>query len=249
MEALQPKIHNAWLMLKHRTGGNKPPPYLCAVNPTKMKHLFILLFAAFALASCTKTANDGTVPAEELESTASFVASPDQDTAKYVPLYIHKIPAASELNSATTAVGGFGQILAPPMDRLEAQMLCKSYWVVEGYADNDGSRPQKIAGTGQWIRCFPNGTFYGGHWGRQTHAGAWYLDYTQKYPRLTLDSNVDRMDAIWEMQAIAGDQTEMAWVRLSDTNFGFRHRPISAKWIELYDMPTKEQFAGIHSGL
>lgn len=215
-----------------------------------MKHLLILLLVAFAATSCNNNAaSDGTTPVEELESTATFAASPDQDTAKYVPLYIHKIPAEDELNSATTAVGGFGQILAPPMDKIEAQMLCKSYWVIEGYADNDGSRPQKIAATGQWIQCFPNGTFYGGHWDRQTHAGAWYLDYTQEHPRLTLDSNVDRMDAIWEMQRISGDQTEMAWVRLSDTNFGVRHRPISAKWIELYDRPTKEQFAGIHGGL
>jgi hypothetical protein len=215
-----------------------------------MKHLLLFSLFVLLLNGCNNnTSSDGTTPADKLESTATFVASPDQDTAQYVPLYIHRIPAEEELNSATTAVGGFGQILAPPMERTEAQMLTKSYWVIEGYADNSGSRAQKIAGTGQWIRCFPNGTFYGGHWDRQTHAGAWYLDVSQKFPRLTLDSNVDRLDAVWEMQAIAGDQSQTAWVRLANANFGSYHSPISAKWIELYDMPTKEQFAGIHSGL
>lgn len=216
-----------------------------------MKQFLLLLLATFTLFACGNNGpKDGTTSADELESTASYVSSPDQDTATYIPLYIHKIPAPEELNASTTSVGAFGQVLAPPMDRVEAQMLTKSYWVIEGYADTKASRAQKIAGTGQWIRCFDNGTFYGGHWDRQTHAGSWYLDYsTSKYPRLTLDSNVDRMDAVWEMQAIAGDQTEMAWSRISDSKFGPYHRAFSVKLIELYDMPTKAQFAGVHGGL
>ena len=83
-----------------------------------MKHLLFFPLLVLLLNGCNNnTSSDGTVPADQLESTADYVASPDQDTARYVPLYIHRIPAAEELNSATTAVGGFGQILAPPMER------------------------------------------------------------------------------------------------------------------------------------
>ena len=213
-----------------------------------MKNLFFFLALSLALASCTDPKpSDGTVPADELASTKDFVASKDQDTARHIPLYIHKIPADSELDTQTTAVGGFGQVIAPPMERLEAQALCKSYWVVEGYADSRASRAQKVAATGQWIQCFPNGTFRGGHWGKQTHAGAWYLTFNEKYPLLQLDSNVDRMDAIWEIQGFAGDQSAMAVVRRN--TFGPHHNSVSSKWIELYDRPTREQFKNVHQGL
>lgn len=212
-----------------------------------MKYLFLLALGLTVFACKDSGPTDGTVPADKLESTKDYVASADQDTARHVPLYIHKIPADSELDSQVTAVGEFGQVLQPPMERLEAQALCKSYWVVEGYADSRASRPQKVAATGQWIQCFPNGTFRGGHWDKQTHAGAWYLTYNEKYPLLTLDSNVDRMDATWEIQGFAGDQSAMALVRRN--TFGPRHNAISAKWIELFDRPTREQFRHVHQGL
>jgi len=213
-----------------------------------MKNLFILLALYLCATSCTDPKpSDGTVQADELASTKDFVASKDQDTARHIPLYIHKIPAEGELDNQTTSVGGFGQTIEPPMDRLEAQALCKSYWVVEGYADSRASRPQKVAATGQWIQCFPNGTFRGGHWDKQTHAGAWYLTYNEKHPLLQLDSNVDRMDAIWEIQGMSGDQASIVVVRRN--TFGPHHNSISSKWIELYDRPTREQFKHVHQGL
>jgi hypothetical protein len=98
-----------------------------------------------------------------------------------------------------------------------------------------------------WIQCFPNGTFRGGHWDKQTHAGAWYLTYNEKHPLLQLDSNVDRMDAIWEIQGLAGDQASIVVVRRN--TFGPSHNSISSKWIELYDRPTREQFKNLHQGL
>jgi len=175
-----------------------------------MKNLFFFLALCLGVASCTDPkSTDGTVPADELASTKDFVASADQDTARHVPLYIHKIPAESELNSQVTAVGAFGQVLQPPMERLEAQALCKSYWVVEGYAE--------------------------------------YLTFNEKYPLLTLDSNVDRRDAIWEIQGFAGDQSAMAVVRRN--TFGPPFNSLSSKWIELYDRPTREQFKHMHQGL
>jgi len=214
-----------------------------------MKFLIHLLPLVLLLVACGNEPSDGTVSADRLESTDDFVASSDQDTAKYRPLYLHKIPAESELTNATTSVGAFGQVLAPPMERLEAQMLTKSYWVIEGYADSDASREQKIAATGQWLQCFPNGTFYAGHWDRHTHSGAWYMDYQGRAPRLTLDSNVDRMDAVWEIQGMTGDQASMAWVRIPDTGFGLYRGSLSVKVIELYDRPTRKQFANTHTGL
>lgn len=207
-----------------------------------MKYLLFPLAVFALLTHCA--------PPAPLESTATFAASPDQDTASYVPLYIHQIPPIEEINNGdSTELGAYGQLFAPPMDKIEAQILTNSFWVVEGYADNEASRAQKIAGTGQWLKFLPSGYFHGGHWDRQTHSGVWYIHYNYKHPRLVLDSNVDRLDATWEMQAISGDQAEMAWVRLSGDVFGFPHSPFSIKLIELYDRPTKEQFAGVHQGL
>lgn len=210
-------------------------------KPNNMKYLFFTLVSVVFLAHCSQPT--------PIESTASFVASPDQDTASYVPLYIHQIPPLEEINNDSTAFGQFEQRLPPPMDRTEAQVLTNSYWVMEGYADHEGSRQQRIAATGQWLRCLPDGSFQGGHWDRQTHSGLWYLHYNYKYPRLLLDSNVDRLDATWEIQGLSGDRSEMAWVRLSGEVFGLPHRSISVRLIELYDRPTKEQFAGVHRGL
>jgi hypothetical protein len=73
--------------------------------------------------------------------------------------------------------------------------------------------------------------------------------YNNKFPRLVLDSNLDRLDATWEMKRISGNQSEMAWVRLSGEAFGFPHRPFHVKLIELFDRPTKKQFAGVHQEL
>lgn len=205
-----------------------------------MKYPFLTLVLPLWLA-CTP---DQQQAGETLDSTASFAASRDQDTAKYVPLYIHDIPAEEDLNASPVATGGFGQILVPDMSRYQTQLLVKSYWVCDGYADNNGSGWQRLAGIGQWFKFNTNGTFSGGHWGRQTHAGAYYLDFQGEHPRITIDSNVDRLDAVWEMQAINGPQDAMAWVRVGNSGFGPKLREtVQAKWISLDDRPTKQQFA------
>jgi hypothetical protein len=98
---------------------------LKAIN---MKHLLFALVALALLTHCAETA--------PVESTASFVAGPDQYTARYIPLYIHQIPPAEEINNDSTEFGAFGQFLPPPMDKMEAQVLTNSLWVIEGYADN-----------------------------------------------------------------------------------------------------------------
>ena len=213
-----------------------------------MKYLFILLLTTLALACGNNGTGpaDGTTPVDQLRSTAEFTDVPGQDTARYRPLYLHKIPPADEIKNATTSLGGFGMVLKPELAHPVAQMLVKSLWVVEGYADSDANRNQRIGGVGQWIQCFDNGTFFGGHWGEQTHSGAWYIDTRGEYPRITLDSNVDRLDAIWEVQGYSGDGSSMAVVRKWDTKFGPYRGSLAAKWIELYDRPTKDQFKGLY---
>lgn len=211
-----------------------------------LQRLFPLLLL---LPLCACTDSDPSTDRDEAESTASYVASPDQDTASYVPLYLHDIPAPDVINAATTPYGGYGQILLPPLDKPTTQLLLTGYWVIEFYIDNRASRQQRLAGTGQWLLFQPDGTFTGGHWDRQTHAGAWYLNYNTQYPTLTLDSNVDQLDAVWEMQRIAADKENMGWRRFYDVDFGPRRGSIILKLNRLDNMPTKEQYAHQLKGL
>ncbi|MEM9836006.1 MAG: hypothetical protein AAF828_05860 [Bacteroidota bacterium] len=163
------------------------------------------------------------------------------DTATYQPLYIHKVLAESELNAKNTAQGGYGQAMLPPMTYPTAQLLTRNYWVAEFYHDSHASVEQRKRGQGQWFQFNPDGTFIGGHWDRQTHAGAWYLINDTGKTYLQIDSNVDRLDATWDVQAIGSEQEAMGWVRT--TKFGPRTpKSITVKMIELFNMPTKQQF-------
>ena len=213
-----------------------------------MKALFpLVLLALLALTACEDdtTSDRAQQAAREVETTDSYVAGTDQDTASYRPLYLHNIPPADQLNSPNTAYGGYGQVLPPPMDKFHTQVLNNGgIWTFEFYYDEASSIPQRRAGAGQWMQFRPDGTFIGGHWDRQTYAGAYYLDFQGKYPRLTLDANVDRMDAKWDLQGITGDQEEMAWRRVSDGGFGPHRESVMGKLIKLTSLPTKEQFAG-----
>lgn len=164
-----------------------------------------------------------------------------QDTAVYQPLYIYTMLGAEELNAQNTSQGRYGQIMVPPMSRTEARLLTRAYWVVEFYHDSFAAKEQRMAGQGQWFRFNPDGSFTGGHWDRQTHSGVWYLIYDGDKKYLTIDSNVDRMDAKWDMQAIGGEEDAMGWVRT--TEFGPRTpKSVTIKLISLDNMPTKEQF-------
>lgn len=192
------------------------------------------------LSSCDKAANDN----NNVKQNPTPLTTGEMtvvDTAKYKPLYVHPLLAETELNAKHTALGNYGKVLPPPMDRMEAQLLTKSYWVAEFYHDSYGSANQRLAGQGQWLQFNPNGTFVGGHWDKQTHAGAWYLLYDGQKRYLTLDSNVDRLDAKWDLQKINGQRDAMAWVRTPE--LGPRTpTTIQMKLIELYDMPTRQQF-------
>jgi hypothetical protein len=205
-----------------------------------MKYLLFLL-PMVILVACKDDTTAGN-KTQMVKSTAEFASSHDSDTATYSPLFIHGIPTEEELNAPQSGMGGYGQLLVPDMNRMEAQVLTKNIWVFEFYIDTQASLPQTAQGTGQWMQFFPNGTFIAGHWQQQTHSGAWYMDYQQEHPRLTMDSNVDRMDAVWEIQAINGERDNMGWRRVPDA-FGPYRKSIMGKVIELYDRPTREQFA------
>ncbi|MEM9259572.1 MAG: hypothetical protein AAGA62_07980, partial [Bacteroidota bacterium] len=117
-----------------------------------MKYLSISLFLLLTLAACKEEPKERVLTADELVSTAAYVASPDQATSDYTPFYIHKIPAEKDLNTDTTPVGKYGQLIQPDMMKSQAQVLTQGIWVYEFYLDDDASIPQKIAATGQWLQ-------------------------------------------------------------------------------------------------
>ena len=210
-----------------------------------MKYLLPALLTLVFLSTCGDTATTaGSGNAATAETTDAFVAAPGQDTMSYRPLYLHPIPAADQLNANQTAHGGYGQIILPPLEHPTTQLLLKGFWVTEYYIDQKANPYQKVAGAGQWLRFNPDGTYTAGHWDRQTHAGAWYLSFAQEYAWLTLDANVDRRDAVWELQRISSNQRTMGWRRIYDTGFGPYGKSIILKQENLDNMPTKEQYAG-----
>ncbi|MFT7120100.1 MAG: hypothetical protein ACJAZ9_000270 [Neolewinella sp.] len=208
-----------------------------------MKYTFFILFCIIlcCLNSCQ---NDSSHSSESngVKSTYSFAASLDQDTSSYIPLYLHDIP--TDVNARNTTTGIFGQFTPPDLARYQTQVLTKSIWTFEFYVDNNASRPQRMAGTGQWFQFNGDGSFKGGHWQHQTHSGGWSINYTTKHPTLVIDSNVDGLDAWWEIQGITDQQDAMAWVRVSDSGVGLYRKRIQGRLMELSDRPTKEQFAG-----
>lgn len=208
-----------------------------------MKYTLSLLCAvALLLISCTDDAASGSTPFNQTRTTYSAVASSDQDTARYQPLYLHDLP--EDVNAQVTNAGQYGQKTPPDMGRYEAQVLTKSVWVTEFYVDKFASRAQKMAGTGQWLKFYGDGSFHGGHWDRHTHSGVWAINYTTAKPTIVLDSNVDNLDAWWEIHGIAAEQDAMSWRRVPDSKFGPYRKSIMVKMMELSDLPTREQFAG-----
>lgn len=209
-----------------------------------MKYIFLFLLV-LALGFATSCTDDNAISSDagQVKSTYEFAASEDQDTARYVPLYLHDIP--SDLSAQQTEVGQYGQIAPPDMGRYEAQVLTKGIWTFEFYVDNNASRAQKIAGSGQWFQFNGDGSFIGGHYQNQTHSGLWYMQYTTEHPTLIIDSNVDNHDAWWQIQGITPQQDAMAWVRVSDTDgYGPYRKRIQGKLMELTSLPTKKQFEG-----
>jgi hypothetical protein len=206
-----------------------------------MKYTFLFLFCSLLFVACGK---DGSTAGndDQPKSTYSFVASTDQDTARYQPLYLHDIPA--DVNAQVTEQGAFAHKMIPPLERYEAQVLTKGTWVTEFYVDKAASRAQKIAGTGQWLQFYGDGTFKGGHWGTQTHSGVWSMNFGTEKPTLILDSNVDLQDAWWEIHGITGGQDAMSWRRVPEMSTGAYRKSIMTKMMELTELPTKEQFAG-----
>ena len=208
--------------------------YLPLLKIIPMNRLILILATLVILATgCVDNAKNPT-PISTGEKTM-------QDTARYQPLYIHTMLGEEELNAQTTSQGGYGQIMDPPMNRSEPRMLTRDYWVVEFYHDSFASKEQRKKGQGQWFQFNPDGSFIGGHWEKQTHSGLWYIIYDGDKKYITIDSNVDRLDAKWDMQAIGGEEDAMGWVR--STEFGPRTpKSVTIKLITLSDVPTKKQF-------
>ncbi len=184
-----------------------------------------------------------------MEVTDAFAAYPGQDTVAHRPLYLHGIPPEALLGSSRTPYGSYGKLLPPPLDDDRTQLLTSGIWAVEYYISEAANPRQNIYGTGQWMQFFPDGHFIGGHWGRQTHGGAYYVKLSEAYPLITFDSNVDRLDAIWEMQRIAADRENMAWRRASEKGFGPKSESVVLKLNRLDNRPTREQYRMVFDAL
>ncbi|NJO86568.1 MAG: hypothetical protein HC821_00280, partial [Lewinella sp.] len=195
---------------------------------------YLLVGVALSVASCQpkQTVASGTPePAVERQMTVA-------DPAQYQPLYVHPVLKDQELYAQKTALGAYGQVLPVNQERSEIDLLTRSYWVIELYHDPNAEIEQRRKGTGQWFRFKKDGSFTAGHWDRITHSGAWYIVFSGKDRYLTIDSNVDRQDARWNIQAIAGDESAMAMVREND--FGPKVAvPVQCKLLPLDNMPTK----------
>ncbi len=197
---------------------------------------YVSLISLFALLLLIESCQEGGQKNISSGTTLTVI-----DTAAYQPLYIHPLLAEQELNSQYTALGAYGQIAPPAMQTRMPQILTKSYWVVEHYYDSHASIPQRRRGNGQWFLFNKDGSFMGGHWERQTHSGVWYVQPDGQKNYLIIDSNVDRLDSKWELQAINGEEDAMGWVRQND--FGPKvPKSVVVKMIELYNIPSKAQF-------
>ncbi len=203
-----------------------------------MNRILLLIATAAVLSLLVNACKEGAKNPTPL-STGELTV---QDTAAYQPLYIHPLLAQQELNSQHTALGGYGQVMPPPMETRLGQLLTKSFWVMEFYYDSHATVPQRRRGKGQWFQFNKDGTFLGGHWERQTHSGLWYLQPDGSgRDFIIIDSNIDRLDSKWEIQAINGEEDAMGWVR--QTDFGPKTpKSVTVKMMELYNIPTKEQF-------
>ncbi|OAV44168.1 hypothetical protein [Lewinella sp. 4G2] len=227
-------------------------------RPISSLSLLILAFTLLATSACTDPKpgtrgsaqeTDGQGRIDGVEYTDAFAAYPGQDTMAYRPFYLHPIPEDDVLNDSVTPFGAYGQLLPPMMSDARVQLLTTNLWAVEYYINEEGTPRQNIYGTGQWMQFFPDGHFIAGHWDRQTHAGAYYVDLSGKYPMVTFDSNVDRMDTVWEMQRISDDRENMAWRRAIEKGFGPKSRSIVLRLNKLYDRPTREQYRNVFAAL
>lgn len=215
----------------------------------KYPAFYLLLLLAVACQDPQPGTGGSAQPDADVEMTNEFAAYPGQDTMDYVPFYLHAIPEDDVLNTSKTPYGEYGQLLPAPMTDARVQLLTSGIWAVEYYINEEGTPRQNIYGTGQWMQFFPDGHFIGGHFGRQTHSGAYYLNFGKKYPLITFDSNVDRLDTTWEMQRIANDRENMGWRRAFEEGFGPKSRSIVLRLNRLDNRPTKEQYQAVFNAL
>lgn len=140
-------------------------------------------------------------------------------------------------NVPSTGQGFVGEPEAPPTELRETQALLRNFWVFEFYIDRKNP-DNRIAKKGKWYKFEPDGTFTGGQWQDQTHAGVYRVYRKDNKVMLLIDSNNDSEDAEFDMQGLTGDAEAMSWVGTS--RFDMSH--VILKAINLLTRPTKEQF-------
>lgn len=127
--------------------------------------------------------------------------------------------------------------IAPNTHSTYVQTLLNNYWVYEYYVDSQ-DRSNQIPNKGRWYKFNPDGTFTGGQWQEQTHAGSWVLNIEDGTWVIYLDSNNDALDNQFFIQGLEPGAESTSWVGTSR----FDNSHIIIKVINLLTMPTKAQF-------
>ncbi|MEM8584737.1 MAG: hypothetical protein AAGF87_10725 [Bacteroidota bacterium] len=206
-----------------------------------MKAYFIILLAFFAMscnddAGSTRTNTGQDVPEGVLPN--PFAG----DTASYKPIYSHPRLPGNLIDAPQTPIGAYGMALEPNLSEPIVSQLLDGYWVYEFYHDGAASKEQKKAGKGQWFKFEADGTYTAGHWQDWTHSGVWIFQRDGEHNYLTIDSNVDRQDAKWDIQALSSDLQDMGWARTNLWGFQKQGLQVHGKMQRLFTAPTKEQF-------
>lgn len=117
------------------------------------------------------------------------------------------------------------------------QTLLNNFWVYEYYVDSK-DRSTQLPNKGRWYKFNADGTFEGGQWEEQTHAGSWVLNIEEGNWVIYLDSNNDALDNQFFIQGLEPGVESTSWVGTSR----FENSHIIIKVINLLTRPTKQQF-------
>ncbi|MEM6395652.1 MAG: hypothetical protein AAF741_04840 [Bacteroidota bacterium] len=213
-----------------------------------MKLIYLALIAILFVACDDDQSTDNTTQ-NNSTATANEALLPNPfagDTAKYKPIYSHPRLPGNLIQAAQTPLGAYGKALPPNTNESIVSQLLDGFWVFEFYHDGEASIPQRKGGKGQWFKFEADGTYTAGHWQDWTHSGVWYYQTDGEHRYLKIDSNIDRHDAQWDVQALSSDLQDMGWARTNLWGFQKQGLQVHGKMQRLFTAPTKEQY-GIES--
>ncbi|MEL6393283.1 MAG: hypothetical protein AAFY36_02360 [Bacteroidota bacterium] len=206
-----------------------------------MKVLFLALVALLAVACNDDNTNSNST--ENRGTPSDLLPNPFAgDTSSYKPIYSHPRLPGNLIQAPQTPLGAYGQALEPNLSEPIVTQLLDGFWVYEFYHDGAANTEQKKAGKGQWFKFEADGTYTAGHWQDWTHSGVWIFQRDGEHNYLTIDSNIDRQDAKWDIQALSSDLQDMGWARTNLWGFPKEGLQVHGKMQRLFTAPTREQF-------